>query len=45
MSPPFGLLFMGPQGVGKTHLAVGILKKLMREKSSAMPFSDLSGTT
>ena len=28
MSPPFGLLFMGPQGVGKTHLAVGILKKL-----------------
>jgi DNA replication protein DnaC len=33
MSPPFGLLFMGPQGVGKTHLAVGILKRLMREKS------------
>ncbi len=33
MSPPFGLLFMGPQGVGKTHLAVGIIKRLMREKS------------
>ncbi len=33
MSPPFGLLFMGPQGVGKTHLAVGILKGLMRQKS------------
>jgi DNA replication protein DnaC len=33
MSEPFGLLFMGPQGVGKTHLSVGIIKKLMREKS------------
>jgi DNA replication protein DnaC len=33
MSPPFGLLFMGPQGVGKTHLAVGIIKRLMREKN------------
>src|SRR6266850_1885734 len=33
MSQPFGLLFMGPQGVGKTHLAVGIVKELMRRKS------------
>ena len=33
MSPPFGLLFIGPQGVGKTHLAVGIIKQLMRLKS------------
>lgn len=33
MSQPFGLLFMGPQGVGKTHLAVGIIKTLIREKS------------
>ena len=33
MSPPFGLLFMGPQGVGKTHLAVGLIKRLMREKN------------
>lgn len=32
MSPPFGLLFMGPPGVGKTHLAVGIIKRLIREK-------------
>src|SRR5438876_7556001 len=32
MSQPFGLLFMGPQGVGKTHLAVGIIKELMRRK-------------
>ncbi len=33
MSTPFGLLFMGPKGVGKTHLAVGIIKQLMRVKS------------
>jgi DNA replication protein DnaC len=32
MTPPFGLLFMGRQGIGKTHLAVGILKHLMRHK-------------
>jgi DNA replication protein DnaC len=30
---PMGLLFMGPQGVGKTHLAVGIIKALMRRKA------------
>ena len=30
---PFGLLFMGPQGIGKTHLAVGIMKGLMRRKA------------
>src|SRR5262249_38703782 len=34
----FGLLFMGPQGVGKTHLAVGIIKKLMREKNVSCLF-------
>ena len=39
MSQPFGLLFMGPQGVGKTHLAVGIIKQLMREKSIQCLFS------
>ena len=33
MSPSFGILFMGPQGIGKTHLAVAIIKKLMRQKS------------
>jgi DNA replication protein DnaC len=30
---PFGLLFMGPQGIGKTHLAVGIIKQLIGRKS------------
>ena len=33
MPQPFGLLFMGPQGIGKTHLAVGIIKELIRQKS------------
>src|SRR5262245_59833132 len=33
MPQPFGLLFMGPQGIGKTHLAVGIIKQLIRLKS------------
>ncbi len=33
LSPPIGLLFIGKPGVGKTHLAVGIIKRLMREKS------------
>jgi len=33
MSQPFGLLFVGPQGVGKTHLAVSIIKRLMKTKS------------
>ena len=37
-STPFGLLFMGPPGVGKTHLAVGIIKKLIREKSVSCLF-------
>src|SRR3954471_22247813 len=33
MSHPFGLLFMGPHGIGKTHLAVAIIKTLIRQKS------------
>jgi len=37
-SKPFGLLFMGPPGVGKTHLAVGIIRKLIRDKSVACLF-------
>ncbi|MDQ7038928.1 MAG: ATP-binding protein [Aquificota bacterium] len=29
----FSITFVGPPGVGKTHLAVGILKKVYREKN------------
>ena len=35
-----GLLFVGPVGVGKTHLAVGILKALIREKGIHCLFCD-----
>lgn len=38
MSQPFGLLFVGPQGVGKTHLAVGIIKRLLRDKAVSCLF-------
>ena len=35
-----GLLFLGPCGTGKTHLAVGILKALIREKGAIGIFYD-----
>jgi DNA replication protein DnaC len=35
-----GLLLIGSAGLGKTHLAVGILKKLVREKGIACLFCD-----
>ena len=35
-----GLLFLGPCGVGKTHLAVGILRELLAEKSVPCLFTD-----
>jgi DNA replication protein DnaC len=35
-----GLLFVGPVGVGKTHLSVGILKALIREKRIHCLFCD-----
>ena len=35
-----GLLFVGTVGVGKTHLAVGILKALIRDKGVPCLFSD-----
>jgi DNA replication protein DnaC len=35
-----GLLFVGNPGVGKTHLAVGILKKLIRERGISCLFVD-----
>jgi DNA replication protein DnaC len=35
-----GLLFVGPTGVGKTHLAVGIINELVRSKGVRCFFSD-----
>jgi DNA replication protein DnaC len=35
-----GLLFQGPCGVGKTHLAVAILNQLIREKNAPAYFCD-----
>ena len=35
-----GLLFLGPVGVGKTHLAVGVAKELMRSKGVPCLFWD-----
>jgi len=35
-----GLLFLGPCGVGKTHLAVAILRELMASKKAACLFYD-----
>lgn len=35
-----GLLFIGPCGVGKTHLAVAIIKELIQKKGSACIFYD-----
>ncbi len=35
-----GLLIMGPPGVGKTHLSVGILKKLVETKGVSVLFYD-----
>jgi len=35
-----GLMFLGPVGVGKTHLAAGIVKKLTLEKGYSCKFID-----
>lgn len=39
---PNGLLFMGPCGVGKTHLAVGILNEIIYKKKMEVRFVDLN---
>jgi DNA replication protein DnaC len=36
----YGLLFIGPTGVGKTHLAVAILRELIMQKSAECLFYD-----
>jgi len=36
----FGLLFVGPTGVGKTHLAVAVLRELMLQKGVECLFYD-----
>jgi len=37
-----GLMFMGPPGLGKTHLALGIMRKLIVEKGVRCLFFDFS---
>ena len=37
---PYGLLFVGPAGVGKTHLASGILHELIEQRGIAGRFAD-----
>lgn len=39
---PNGLLFMGPCGIGKTHLAVGILNEIFFKKKSPAKFVELN---
>lgn len=37
---PYGLLFVGPAGVGKTHLAVGVLRELIGRHGASGRFAD-----
>jgi DNA replication protein DnaC len=37
---PYGLLFVGPAGVGKTHLASGILHELIEQRGVVGRFAD-----
>jgi DNA replication protein DnaC len=37
---PYGLLFVGPAGVGKTHLATGVLRELIEKRGVVGRFAD-----
>jgi DNA replication protein DnaC len=37
---PYGLLFVGPAGVGKTHLATGVLRQLIEQHGVVGRFAD-----
>ena len=41
----YGLLFVGPTGVGKTHLAVAVLRELITTKSAECLFYDFRELT
>jgi DNA replication protein DnaC len=42
-STPRGLLFQGPPGLGKTHLAVGIIHKLIERQNVSCFFCNFAG--
>lgn len=39
-SVDYGIMFLGPPGVGKTHLSVAVIKELMAERGASCYFQD-----